>query len=270
MFPLYALYWKYKGVQGMDIFMIIVAVAVVLFILAGLRVVNQYQRGVVLTLGRFTGIRQPGLRIVVPFFQKMITVDVRSTPIDVEKQEVITKDNVTVGVDAIVYFRVIDPQRAVLETVNYEYATSQFAQAALRDVTGNFELDDLLAKREEVSQRIKEIVDSETDKWGIDVENVKLQNIELPPDMKRAMAKQAEEERERRSNVINALGEKEAAETLAAAAKIIASTPGALNIRTLNTIERISTEPSQKTTMLFPIELIDAVRDIGTGLNKKH
>lgn len=242
---------------------------VVIFILSGIKVVNQYERGVVLTLGRFTGLRDPGLRIVIPIFQRIIRVDVRSMPIDVAKQEIITKDNVTAGVDAIVYFRVINAPKAVLETTNYVYATSQFAQAALRDVTGNFELDELLSKREEISMRIKEIVDAQTDQWGIDVEAVKIQNIELPTDMKRAMAKQAEAERERRSNIINAEGERAAAETLAEAARIIASTPGALNLRTLNTIERISTEPSQKTTMLFPIELVDAVRDIGTGLKKK-
>jgi regulator of protease activity HflC (stomatin/prohibitin superfamily) len=245
-----------------------IIIFVVIFILSGIKVVNQYERGVVLTLGRFTGLREPGLRIVVPIFQRLIRVDIRSMPIDVAKQEIITKDNVTAGVDAIVYFRVIDAPRAVLETTNYVYATSQFAQAALRDVTGNFELDELLSKREEISQQIKEIVDSQTDQWGIDVEAVKIQNIELPADMKRAMAKQAEAERERRSNIINAEGERAAAETLAEAARIISSTPGALNLRTLNTIERISTEPSQKTTMLFPIELIDAVRDIGTGLKK--
>lgn len=244
-------------------------IIVALFILSGLKVVNQYQRGVVLTLGKFTGVRQPGLRIVVPIIQRMIRVDVRSTPIDVPKQEVITRDNVTANVDAVVYFRVLDAPKAVLETTNYVYATSQFAQAALRDITGNFELDELLSKREEAAQKIKEIVDAQTSKWGIDVENVKIQNIELPSDMKRAMAKQAEAERERRSNIINAEGEKAAAKTLAEAAQIISATPGALNLRTLNTIERISTEPSQKTTLLFPIELIDAVQKIGDGLNKK-
>lgn len=249
----------------MDILMWIVVITVGLFILSGLKVINQYQRGVVLTLGKFTGVRQPGLRIVVPIFQKLTRVDVRSTPIDVPKQEVITRDNVTAGVDAVVYFRVLDPAKAVLETTNYVYATSQFAQAALRDVTGNFELDELLSKRQEISDKIKEIVDAQTSQWGIDVENVKIQNIELPQDMKRAMAKQAEAERERRSNIINAEGEKSAAATLAEAAKIISAVPGALNLRTLNTIERISTEPSQKTTMLFPIELIDAVRNIGNG-----
>lgn len=246
-----------------------IVIFVAIFILSGLKVVNQYQRGVVLTLGRFTGVRQPGLRIVIPIFQKMLRVDVRSTPIDVPKQEVITRDNVTAGVDAVVYFRVLDAPKAVLETTNYVYATSQFAQAALRDITGNFELDELLSKREEISEKIKEIVDTQTSQWGIDVEAVKIQNIELPSDMKRAMAKQAEAERERRSNIINAEGEKAAAATLAEAAQIISSTPGALKLRTLNTIERISTEPSQKTTMLFPIELVDAVRSIGEGLNKR-
>lgn len=247
----------------------ILGIVVLLFILSGIKVINQYERGVVLTLGKFSGLREPGLRIVIPIFQRLIRVDIRSMPIDVPKQEIITKDNVTAGVDAIVYFRVINAPKAVLETTNYVYATSQFAQAALRDVTGNFELDELLSKREEISQKIKEIVDQQTDQWGIDVENVKIQNIELPQDMKRAMAKQAEAERERRSNIINAEGEKAAAETLAEAARIIAATPGALNLRTLNTIERISTEPSQKTTMLFPIELVDAVHNIGEGLNKK-
>lgn len=235
-------------------------IALAIYFLAGIKVVNQYERGVVLTLGKFTGVREPGLRYVLPVFQKMMKVDVRSMPIDVPKQEIITKDNVTVGVDAVVYLRVIDSAKAMLETTNYIYATSQFAQAALRDVTGNVDLDDLLAKREEISQQIKTIVDAETDKWGIDVENVKIQNIELPQDMKRAMAKQAEAERERRSNIINADGEKQAAQTLAEAANILSTTPGAINLRTLNTIERISTEPSQKTMMLFPVELVDALR----------
>ncbi len=244
----------------MDIGFWFVAVPVAIFILSGLKVINQYQRGVVLTLGKYTGTRQPGLRYVVPIIQKMIRVDVRSTPIDVSKQEIITKDNVTAGIDAIVYFRVVDPVKAVLETTNYVYATSQFAQAALRDVTGNFELDELLQKREKISELIKEIVDAETSKWGIDIENVKMQNIELPQDMKRAMAKQAEAERERRANIINADGEMIAADNLAAAAKILSKQPAAINLRTLNTLERISTEPSQKTMFLFPIELIDAIR----------
>ncbi|MBL8159243.1 slipin family protein [Candidatus Saccharibacteria bacterium] len=244
----------------MDVFIWFIIGIVVLFVLSGIKIINQYERAVVLTLGRFTGIREPGLRIIIPIFQQIIKVDIRSTPIDVAKQEVITRDNVTVGVDAVVYLRVIDSAKAVLETTNYMYATSQFAQAALRDVAGNVDMDDLLSKRDEISTQIKEIVDRQTDQWGIDVEAVKVQNIELPQDMKRAMAKQAEAEREKRANIIGADGEKIAAQTLADAAKILATTPGAINLRTLNTLERISTEPSQKTTFLFPIELIDALR----------
>ena len=232
-----------------------IVVVAVIFLLGGVKVINQYERGVVLTLGKFSGTRTPGLRYVFPIIQKLIRVDVRSTPIDVPKQEVITKDNVTVGVDAVVYFRVIDAPKAVLETTNYIYATSQFAQAALRDVTGNVDLDDLLAKREEISQQIKEIVDAETDKWGIDVENVKVQNIELPGDMKRAMAKQAEAERERRAVVISADGEKQAAQAVADAAALLSKTPGGINIRTLQTLEKISVEPSQKTLVVLPSEL---------------
>lgn len=246
--------------MGFVVFLVIIVIVV---LISGIRIVNQYERGIILTLGKYTGTRNPGLNIIIPVIQTMRKVDVRSTPVDVPKQEVITKDNVTVGVDAVVYFRAIDPAKAVLETTNYAYATAQFAQAALRDVVGNVEMDDLLSKRENISLQIKQIVDSETDKWGIDVENVKLQNIELPQDMKRAMAKQAEAERERRANIINADGEKLAAQTLADAAKMLSAVPGALNLRTLNTLERISTEPSQKTMFLFPVEMIDALRGIG-------
>jgi regulator of protease activity HflC (stomatin/prohibitin superfamily) len=245
----------------MSAFLIYIFVAIVAVVLSGIKVINQYERGVVLTLGKFTGIRQPGLRIVIPLIQKMIRVDVRSTPIDVPKQEIITKDNVTVGVDAVVYLRVIDASKAVLETTNYVYATSQFAQAALRDVTGNADLDELLSKREEISLKIKEIVDSETDKWGIDVENVKIQNIELPQDMKRAMAKQAEAERERRAVIITAEGEKAAAQSGADAAAMLSKIPGGINIRTLQTLEKISVEPSQKTLVVLPSELTN-LKDI--------
>ncbi|MFO0920118.1 MAG: slipin family protein [Candidatus Saccharimonadales bacterium] len=246
--------------EGLAIFIIIFGI---LILITGIRIINQYERGIVLTLGKYTSTRKPGLNIIIPLIQTMRKVDVRSTPVDVPKQEVITKDNVTVGVDAVVYFRAVDPAKAILETTNYSYATAQFAQAALRDVVGNVELDDLLSKRDDISLQIKQIVDSETDKWGIDVENVKLQNIELPQDMKRAMAKQAEAERERRANIINADGEKLAAQTLADAAKMLSSAPGAINLRTLNTLERISTEPSQKTMFLFPVEMIDVLRNIG-------
>jgi regulator of protease activity HflC (stomatin/prohibitin superfamily) len=235
---------------------------VALFLLSGIRIVNQYERGVVLTLGKFSGIKEPGLRLVVPVFQTMQKIDMRSTPVDVPKQEVITKDNVTIGVDAVVYFRVVDSGKAVLETNDYRYATAQFAQAALRDVIGSVELDSLLGNREEISQQIKTIVDSETERWGIDVENVKVQNIELPQDMKRAMAKQAEAERERRAVIISAEGEKAAATQVAEAAQILSSMPGGISIRTLQTLEKIAVEPSQKTLVVLPAELTDVFKAI--------
>jgi regulator of protease activity HflC (stomatin/prohibitin superfamily) len=251
----------------MDVLIWTVVVVVVLFILSGIKVINQYERAVVLTLGKYTGLYQPGLRIVVPVFQRIIRVDVRSMPIDVPKQEVITKDNVTVGVDAVVYLRVVDPAKAVLETTNYVYATSQFAQAALRDVTGNAELDELLASREAISEKIKEIVDSETDKWGIDVENVKVQNIELPQDMKRAMAKQAEAERERRAKIIAAEGEQMSAAKLGEAADIISAHPIALQLRNLQVLTEIAVE--KNSTIVFPAQFMDTVQSVKNFMSKE-
>lgn len=240
----------------------ILMLGLAILVLSGIRIINQYERGVVLTLGRYSGMKEPGLRIVVPILQQMIKVDIRSTPVDVPRQEVITKDNVTINVDAVVYFRVISADKAVLETNNYKYATSQFAQAALRDVVGNVELDSLLSQREQISLEIKRIVDSETDRWGIDVENVKIQNIELPQDMKRAMAKQAEAERERRAVIINAAAEKAAAQEVAEAATILGMVPGGMGIRTLQTLEKIAVEPSQKTIFVLPADLSDAFKKI--------
>lgn len=242
--------------------LVFLIVVVVIFVLSGIKVINQYERGVMLTLGRFTGIKDPGVRVIVPIFQRIIKVDIRTNTIDIPKQEVITKDNVTVNVDAVVYFRVVDPGKAILETQNFIYASSQFAQAALRDVTGNVELDSLLGKRDEVSTQIKEIVDAQSEKWGIDVEVVKIQNIELPQDMKRAMAKQAEAERERRAVIITAEGEKSAAAAVADAAKMLTSVPGGINIRTLQTLEKIAVEPSQKTLFVLPADLTDSIARI--------
>lgn len=234
--------------------LIVLAIIVVLFvIIPGIRIVNQYERGIVLTLGKYTSTRSPGLNLIIPFIQTMRKVDTRSTPIDVPKQEVITKDNVTIGVDAVVYFRVITAEKAILETTNYTYATSQFAQAALRDVVGNVELDELLSQRDSISQKIKEIVDAETDKWGIDVENVKIQNIELPQDMKRAMAKQAEAERERRAKIISAEGEFQSSQKLHEAAQVLEQSTAALQLRYLQTLVEIGVENS--TTVVFPVPM---------------
>lgn len=237
----------------------IIIIIAVLFVLSGIKIIDQYERGIVLTLGKFSGMRKPGFQIVIPIFQRLIKVDVRTNTIDIPKQEVITSDNVTVNVDAVVYFRVKDAEKAILEVTNYVYASSQFAQAALRDVTGNVDLDDLLSKRDDISQQIEEIVDAETEKWGIDIENVKIQNIELPKDMKRAMAKQAEAERERRAVIITAEGEKAAATAVADAATVLMKTPGGINIRTLQTLEKIAAEPSQKTLFVLPADLTDTV-----------
>ena len=240
----------------------VIIIILAMVILSGIRVVNQYERGIVLRLGKYHRTMSPGLNVVFPLTDTVRKVDIRTTPMDIPKQEVITKDNVTVNVDAVVYFRVIAAEKAVLETTNYAYATSTFAQTALRDVTGNFDLDELLSKRDEISKKIKEIVDAQTDKWGVDIENVKLQNIELPADMKRAMAKQAEAERERRAAIIAAEGEKSAATAVAEAASLLAHTPGGLNIRTLQTLEKISTDPSQKTVIVLPTEAADLVRKV--------
>lgn len=246
----------------MELFIITLVLVFLLVVIPGVRVINQYERGVVQRLGRFRKILDPGLHVIIPYIDIMRNVDVRTTPMDVPKQEVITKDNVTVNVDAVVYFRVIDAKKAVFETTNYAYATSTFAQTALRDVTSNFDLDELLSKRNEISKQIKEIVDAQTDKWGIDIESVKLQNIELPSDMKRAMAKQAEAERERRAAIISAEGEKASATAIAEAAELLAKTPGGLNIRTLQTLEKISTDPSQKTVILLSSDLTGSIKNI--------
>jgi len=237
--------------------LVIILVLLVGFIIPGIRIINQYERGVILRLGKFSRILNPGFRVIIPYIDKMVKVDVRTNPMDIPKQEVITRDNVTVNVDAVVYARVIDAGKAVLETTSYKYATSTFAQTALRDVTGNFDLDEILSKRDEISAQIRTIVDAQADKWGIDIESVKLQNIELPADMKRAMAKQAEAERERRAAIISAEGEKAAATAVAEAASLLAQTPGGINIRTLQTLEKISADPSQKTVILLPTDLTD-------------
>lgn len=238
-------------------FLLIIVLVLALIIIPGVRIINQYERGVVLRLGRYSRTLNPGFRIIIPWLDKMIKVDVRTITMDIPKQEVITKDNVTVNVDAVVYSRVINASKATLEIADYRHATATFAQTALRDVTGNFDLDEILSKRDEISVQIREIVDAQADKWGVDIENVKLQNIELPADMKRAMAKQAEAERERRAAIISAEGEKSAATAVAEAARMLAQTPGGINIRTLQTLEKISSDPSQKTVILLPTDLTD-------------
>jgi regulator of protease activity HflC (stomatin/prohibitin superfamily) len=229
-------------------------IVLVVFIvsLGGLRVINQYQKSVILTLGKFTSLRGAGLTWIFPGIQKMITVDMRIATVDIPEQEVITKDNVPLIINAVVYYQIEDAQKAVLNIQDYPTAVADFSQVALCDVVGGFELDNVLSEREVIADKIKIIVDKTTESWGINITAIKLQDIELPQDMKRIMAKQAESERERRSIIIRAEGELEASKKLAEAAKVLADTNGGLAMRTLQTIEK----SSNNTVWAIPTEIL--------------
>ncbi len=242
---------------------------VVLFILFGLRVINQYDRGVVLTLGKYTSTRQPGLTWLLIGFQRMIKIDMRITTTDIPQQEVITKDNVPVGINAVVYFQVQSAENAILNIKDYTLAVSQYAQAALRDVIGGIELDSLLSEREQIAEAIQKIVVAATQSWGLLVTDIKIQDIELPADMKRVMAKQAESERERRAIIIRAEGEFQASERLAQAAAVLSSTPGGLSMRTLQTIEKINPDPSKTVIFALPVEVLEGIKAISKAVTPK-
>lgn len=229
-------------------------------IIVGLRVVNQYQRGVILTLGRYTATRNPGLNWIFPVIQTMSKVDIRVDTVDIPQQEVITKDNVTVGINAVVYFRVLVAEKAILEIQNFRNAVAMYAQATLRDVIGGVELDTLLSERDKIADEIKKIVDVATEPWGLDVSAIKIQDIELPADMKRVMAKQAEAERERRAVIIQAEGEFAASERLSQAAGVLSGVAGGMTMRTLKTIEKINPDPSKTVIFALPIEVTDALK----------
>ena len=235
---------------------------IVLLVLSSLKVIDQYERGIVLTLGSYSYTLQPGLRIVVPIFQRLIKVDIRITTSDIPQQEVITKDNVPVGINAVVYFQVTRPEDAVLKIQDYSYAVTQYAQTALRDVIGGVELDSLLIDRQKIAEEIKLIVDKETVDWGVDVTAIKIQDIELPADMKRAMAKQAEAERERRATIIRAQGELAASENLKKAMEQM-ETSGAISLRTLQTIEATTANPSNTVVFALPIEVLEGLKKLG-------
>lgn len=236
---------------------------IVLFlVITGLRVVDQYERGVVLTLGKYTSTRQPGLTWIFPVVQRMIKIDLRITTTEIPQQEVITKDNVPVGINAVVYFKVDSAENAILNIKNYTLAVSQYAQAALRDVIGGIELDPLLSEREKTAEEIKKIVDEATTAWGINVTDIKIQDIELPADMKRVMAKQAESERERRAVIIRAEGEFQAAERLAQAAGVLNSAHGGIAMRTLQTIEKINPDPSKTVIFALPVEILEGFKSL--------
>ena len=239
----------------------VVAVFAVMLIISGLRVVNQYERGVVLTLGRYTGTRKPGLTWILSFLniQRMMKVDIRIKAVDVPDQEAITKDNISVRINAVIYYRVNDASKAVLEVENFSTAVSQLAQTTMRNASGEVSLDELLANREQISTRIQQIVDKSSESWGIAVQDVELKDIVLPEEMKRTIAKQAEAERERRAVIIQAEGEVIAAENMAKAAQMLSASPGALHLRTLQSINVLSSDQSNTVVYMVPVEMLKAL-----------
>lgn len=245
---------------------IVVPIVVILLLLlpAALKVVTQYQRGVMLRLGRFIGIRQPGLRFIIPFINRMFKVDTRIVTMDVPAQEVITRDNVTIKVDAVVYLRVINADDAVLKVADYVRATSLIAQTTLRSVLGQSELDEVLAHRDMINARIQQIVDQQTEPWGVKVSTVEIKDVLLPAGMQRAMAAQAEAERDRRAKIVHAEGEFQAAEKLTQAAAILASQPAALQLRYLGTLKEIATERTNMVIFPLPIDILTAFMGKGS------
>jgi len=253
-------------------FMLLFFILPILFVLllTSIKIITEYQRGVKFTLGKYTGIMKPGLNILIPILQSYRRIDIRIKTVDIPKQEVMTKDNVPVRVNAVVYFQVKDPEKAVLNIQDYVYAVAQYSQTALRDIIGNKSLDEVLSNRDEIADEIEIVVDKETDPWGLNVTGIKMQDVELPENLKITMAKQAEAERERRGVVIKALGEVEASDNLAKAAATLSNSPGALHLRTLNTLNDLSSDQSNTVIFALPIEVLKAFEAIGNlNLDKK-
>jgi len=237
-------------------------VVLILFIIS-LRQINQYERGVMFTMGRFSGVKNPGWRLVIPIFQRMRKVDMRVKAVDVPDQKAITRDNVSVQVNAVIYYKVSAADKAIIEVEDFTYAISQYAQTTMRNIVGEATLDELLARREKIAERIREIVDKETDDWGLKVSNVELKDVSLPPDMERTIAKQAEAEREKRAVIINSEGELAAAGNIAKAAATLAGAPGALHLRTLQSINDLSSDQSNTVVFAIPVEALRALEGLG-------
>ncbi len=235
-----------------------ITIVLILILFSAIKILREYERGVIFLLGKFYKVKGPGIIIVVPGIQKMVKVSLRTVVMDVPPQDIITRDNVTVKVNAVVYFRVIDPQKAIIEVEDYLYATSQLCQTTLRSILGQSQLDDLLSNREEINNHLQRVIDEQTEPWGIKVANVEVKNVDLPQEMQRALAKQAEAERERRAKVIHSLGEYEAAEKIGDAADIIHAHPPALQLRFLQTMLDISVDKTTTTFFPLPIELFGA------------
>jgi len=252
---------------GFITFMFFAGIFVLIFILR-IKQINQYERGVFFTRGRFTGIKNPGWTLYFPIFQKIQTVDIRTKAVDVPYQEAITKDNIPVRINAVVYYAVIDVSKAVLEVQSYHNAISQLAQTTMRNAIGEQELDNLLQNRAEIAEQIKTELDNKTDRWGIDVSALELKDIVIPEELKRTISKEAEAEREKRAVIIKAEGDKLAAENLSAAARKLAETPGALHLRTLQAINDLSSDQSNTTIWMIPTDALEAVKGFSDVMKK--
>jgi regulator of protease activity HflC (stomatin/prohibitin superfamily) len=244
------------------IFVGIAVVFAAIFLISGIRVIKEFDRGVVLRLGSYTGRPiGPGLTFIIPVIDRLYTLDLRVVARDVPPQDVITRDNVSVKVNAVLYFKVVHPDKAILNVENYLYATSQYAQTTLRAILGQVDLDDLLSKRDDINQQLQEVIDAHTDPWGVKVTSVEIKHVDLPTEMQRAMARQAEAERYRRAKIIAAEGEFQAADRLSDAAKIIAASPGAITLRYLQTLQEIAVENNSTTIFPIPIDLLRGLQD---------
>ncbi len=252
--------------QNFPFTLVIVAILAIYILGNAIRILNEYERGVVFRLGRMAGVRGPGLILLIPLIEKMVKVSLRTVVMDVPPQDVITEDNVSIKVNAVVYFRVIQPEKAIIEVENFLMATSQISQTTLRSVLGQSELDDLLSQREKINHKLQQIIDSQTEPWGIKVSNVEVKQIDLPQEMQRAMARQAEAERERRSKVIAAEGEFQASQRLSDAAKVLSEQPSALTLRYLQTLREIAVE--NNSTVIFPVP-IDFLKPFLNQVEKK-
>ncbi len=249
-----------------DLFVFAVPLVILLIVLASaIRILREYERGVVFTLGRFTGVKGPGLIILIPFIQQMVRADLRVLVLDVPSQDVISRDNVSVRVNAVIYFRIVDPERATIQVASFMQATSELSQTTLRSVLGKHDLDEMLAERDKLNNDIQEILDTQTDAWGIKVANVEIKHVDIDDTMIRVIARQAEAERERRAKIINAEGEQQAAQKLVEAAEILARRPEAMQLRYLSTLNVIAGEQNSTIVFPFPMELASMVPGMSKG-----
>lgn len=243
-----------------QLFTLVVLIPLVIVVFAAvIKQINQYERGVRFTMGRFSNIMEPGWRVIIPIFQSYQKVDMRTKAVDVPDQNAITRDNVSVRVNAVIYYKVSDAEKAIIEVEDFRYAVTQYAQTTMRNIVGEVTLDELLSSRDQIADRIREIVDKETDAWGLKVQNVELKDVSLPPDMERTIGKQAEAEREKRAVIITSEGEVAAAQNMASAAQMLSAVPGALHLRTLQSINDISSDKSNTVVFAVPLEVLKAL-----------